>query len=62
MSIGMSPFKALYGYEDSTYVDQIFGESIAPKAKDWVQESQDILKELKNNLLTAQNQQKKVCI
>eukprot|EP00253_Pinus_taeda_P036260 PITA_36260 len=30
----------------------------APKAKYWIQESQDILKALKDNLLTAQNQQK----
>ena len=58
MSIGMSPFKALYGYEAPTYVDQIFGESRAPKSKDWIQESQYILKALKNNLQTAQNQQK----
>jgi hypothetical protein len=58
MSIGMSPFRALYGYDAPTFVDQIFGESRAPKAKDWIQESQDILKTLKDNLQMAQNQQK----
>ena len=35
-----------------------FGDSRAPKAKDWIQDSQDILKILKENLQTAQNQQK----
>ena len=54
----MSPFKDLYGYEAPTYVDQIFGEIIEPKAKEQIQEIQDILEALKNNLETAQNQQK----
>ena len=58
MSIGMSPLCALYGYDASTFADLIFGDSRAPKAKDWIQESQDILKVLKDNLQTAQNQQK----
>jgi len=58
MSIGMPPFRALYGYDALSFVDIIFGDSQAPKAKDWIQESQDILKALKNNLLMAQNQQK----
>ena len=57
MSIGMSPFRALYGYDVSTFAGLIFGNSRAPKAKDWIQESQDILKVLKDNLQTAQNQQ-----
>ena len=35
-----------------------FGDSRAPKAKDWIQDSQDILKVLKENLRTTQNQQK----
>ena len=56
ISIGMSPFKALYRYEAPSYVDQFFGESREPKAKDWIQEIQDILKEFKNNLQTTQNQ------
>ena len=58
MSIRMNPFKALYGYEAFDYVDLEFGDSRAPKAKDWIQDSQDILKVLKENLRTAQNQQK----
>jgi hypothetical protein len=56
MSIGMTPFKALYGYDVATFVDQAFGDSRAPKAKDWVQESQDILRTLKDNLQMAHNQ------
>jgi hypothetical protein len=43
MSIKMSPFRALYGYDAPSFVDLAFGESRAPKAKDWLQESQDIL-------------------
>jgi hypothetical protein len=50
MSIGMTPFQALYGYDAPTLVDLVFGESIAPKAKDWIIESQEILKLLKENL------------
>ena len=59
ISIGMPPFRALYGYESLNDVDYIFGESRTPKEKDWIQESQDILRALKDNLQTAQNQQKK---
>ena len=58
MSIGMSPFRELYGYDALTFSDMIFGDSRAPKAKDWVEESQEILKLLKDNLQVAQNQQK----
>ena len=58
MSIKMTPFKAMYGYEALSFADLIFGESRAPKEKDWVQDSQDILKVLKKNLQAAQNQQK----
>jgi hypothetical protein len=58
MSIGMIPFIALYGYDATSFVDLEFGESRAPKAKDWLQESHDILRVLKENLQAAQNQQK----
>lgn len=57
MSIGMTPFKALHGYEALNFADLVFGDCRAPKAKDWIQDSQDILKILKENLQT-QNQQK----
>ena len=58
MSIGMSPFKALYGYDALTFYDIIFGDSIAPKGKYWVEDNQENLKLLKDNLQVAQNQQK----
>ena len=58
MSIGMSCLKALYGYDALTFVEMIFGDSRAPKAKDWVEESQEILNLLKDNLQVGQNQQK----
>jgi hypothetical protein len=34
VSISMTPFQALYGYDSPTLVDLVFGESRAPKAKD----------------------------
>ena len=46
----MSPFRELYGYDALTFFDMIFGDSIAPKSKDWVEESQANLKLLKDNL------------
>ena len=58
MSNGMSPFYALYDYNALTFADVMFGASKAPRAKGWIQESQDILRALKDNLATTQNQQK----
>lgn len=58
MSIGMSLFYALYGYHALSFADMMFGASKAPRAKDWIQESRDILRALKDNLVTTQNQQK----
>ena len=49
MSIKMTPFKALYGYEVLNFVDLVFEDSRAPKEKGWV---------LKENLQAAQTQQK----
>ena len=51
-------FKALYGYEALSFANIDFGDNKAPKAKDWTQDSQDILKVLRENLQAAQNQQK----
>ena len=61
MSIKMTPFKALYGYEALNFPNLDFGDSKAPKAKDWVQDSQDILKVLKENLQATQNSTKAIC-
>ena len=58
MTIRMTPFRALYGYDASTFVDRIFGDTRPPNAKEWIQEGQDILKILKENIQAAQNQQK----
>jgi hypothetical protein len=58
MSIGMSPFRALYSYDPLSFVEIVFGDSRAPMVQDWIQQSQDILRELKDHLQRAQNQQK----
>jgi hypothetical protein len=56
MPIVMRSFKALYGYEALSFVELAFGKGKTPKAKDWIQGSQDILRVLKDNLWMAQNQ------
>ena len=58
MSIEMSPFIDLNGYDALTFYDMVFGDSRAPKSKDWVEKSQEILNVLKDNLQVAQNQEK----
>jgi hypothetical protein len=45
MSSGMFPFRALYSYDPPTFVE-------------WIHESRDILRELKDHLQRAQNQHK----
>ena len=37
MSIDMSPFKSLYGYDAPTFFDHFFGDITGPKAKDWIE-------------------------
>lgn len=54
MSIDMSPFHALYGYDAMTFMDLALGDSRAPLAQDWLQENQEILKSLKENIQRAQ--------
>jgi hypothetical protein len=58
MSIGMPPFRALYNYDPLSFVDIFVGDSRAPMVQDWIQQSQDILRELKDHLKRAQNQHK----
>jgi hypothetical protein len=58
MSIKMSPFRALYGYDAPSFMETVFGDSRVPGAKDWVEESQRILQSVRENLQSAQNQQK----
>ena len=50
MSIRMSPFRALYGYDALTFVEIVFGDRRVSRAKDWVEESQRILRAVKENL------------
>jgi hypothetical protein len=58
MSIGMSPFRALYSYDPLSFLEISFGESRASMVQDWIQQSQDILRELKDHLQRVQNQKK----
>jgi hypothetical protein len=58
MSIGMSPFRALYGYDSFTFLEMDFGDSRDPMDKEWIHESQDILRELKDHLKRVQHQWK----
>jgi hypothetical protein len=51
----MTPFRALYRYDAPTLVDLVFRESRALEAKDWIIESQEILKLLKENLQMVKN-------
>jgi len=44
MCISMTPFRALYGYDAPSLLDFLCGDNMAPKANDWIQESQYILK------------------
>ena len=50
MSIKMTSCTALYGYEALDFADLVFGDNRVPKEKDWVKDSQDILKVRKENL------------
>jgi hypothetical protein len=56
MSIGMNPFRALYSYDPLCFVEISLGESRASMVQDWVQQSRDILRELKDHLQRAQSQ------
>jgi hypothetical protein len=56
MSIGMSPFRSLYSYDPLSFVEISFGDNKAPMVHDWIQQSQYILRELKDHLQRAQNQ------
>jgi hypothetical protein len=56
MSIRMSLFRALYGYDAPSFMETVFGDSKVPGAKDWVEESQRILQSVRENLQSTQNQ------
>lgn len=50
MSIKMTRFMALYGYEAPSFMDLVLGDSRVPKEKNFLQDSQDILRVLKENI------------
>jgi hypothetical protein len=54
----MTPFRALYSYDTLSFVEISFGDGRALMVQDWVQKSQDILRELKDHIQWAHNQQK----
>jgi hypothetical protein len=58
MSIRMSLFRELYGYDAPSFVETMFGDSTVSGAKDWVEENQRILYSVRENLKTTRNQQK----
>jgi hypothetical protein len=58
MSIGMKPFRTLYNYDPLSFLEIDFGDNRAPMVQDWVQQSQDILREMKDHLQRVHNQQK----
>ena len=58
MTIQMSPFMALYGYEAPSFLDLLLSDSRVPSAGGWLQESHDTMRALKENIAKAQNQQK----
>lgn len=58
MSIRMTPFRALYGYEATSFMDLLLTDSRVPSVGDMMQQNVDIMRSLKENLLHAENQQK----
>lgn len=58
ISIGLNPFRALYGNDAPIFIDMALGDNMASMARYWLQESQDIPRILKENLQIAQNWQK----
>lgn len=58
MSIGMSPFKSIYHYDALSFIDVVFGDNNTLGDKDWIQESQEILKALMDTLQVVQNELK----
>jgi hypothetical protein len=54
----MTPFRALYSYEVLIFADIACGDCRVPQVRGWLQDSQDILRALKENLRVGQSQQK----
>jgi hypothetical protein len=45
--------QSLYSFDPLSFVEIAFGDSRAPMVQDWIQQSQDILRELKDHLQRA---------
>ena len=58
MSIQMTPFRALYGYNTPSFADFLMSDVRVPCAGDLLQERKDIVDALRDNIAKAQNQQK----
>ena len=58
MSIQMTPFRALYGYNAPSFIDFLMSDVRVPHAGDFLQERKDIVDALRNNIAKAQNQHK----
>jgi hypothetical protein len=56
MSIHISPFRDLYGYDTPSFVETVFGDIKVHGAKDWIEESQRVLWAVKENMQATQNQ------
>lgn len=50
MTIQMTPFRALYGYDASSFLDLLLSNCRVPTAGDLLQENQDIMRALRENI------------
>ena len=55
MSIQMTPFRALYGYNALSFIDLLTSDVGVPHARDFLQERKYIIDSLRDNISKAQN-------
>lgn len=58
ITIKMTPFRALYGYDAPSFLDLLLSDSKVPNVGDLQQENQDIMQTFRENIQKTQNQQK----
>lgn len=58
MTIQMTPFRALYGYDAPSFLDLLLSDCRVPSVGELLQENQDIMSALRENIQKAQNQKK----
>ena len=56
MSISMPPFHDIYHYDALSFVDLVLSDRKVPIENDFIKQSQNIIRSLKDNLQYAQNQ------